>query len=261
MMDMVAAIDGTIIMTADLVNAINMIYDLRVPSKWQFQSGAEISWLTPSLGGWIKGLTDRHYQLDSWLTKGTRPISFWLTGFYNPQGFLTAALQEVTRLHSEQKWSLDAVEPKTEVQKEIIVDESGRIEKTFTVPQEGVCIHGLYLEGAAWSKTEKKLEDQVSKDPFQCFPVIHVTAMSTAIQTDTRPQGGARRGQESRPGETHYSCPVYKYPKRNDRYLITRIWLRPESTKEPNKGDKQENGMNARTNWKLKGVALLCTKE
>jgi dynein heavy chain len=27
MMDMVAAIDGTIIMTADLVNAISMIYD------------------------------------------------------------------------------------------------------------------------------------------------------------------------------------------------------------------------------------------
>jgi dynein heavy chain len=115
MLDMVAAIDGTIIMTADLVNAINMVYDFRVPSKWQFQAGAEISWLTPSLAGWIKGLIDRHYQLDNWLQKGSRPISFWLTGFYNPQGFLTAVMQEVTRQHSEQKWSLDAVEPKTEV--------------------------------------------------------------------------------------------------------------------------------------------------
>jgi len=180
MNDMVEAINGTIIMTADLVNAINMVYDLRVPTKWQFQSGAEISWLTPSLGGWIKGLIDRHYQLDNWLQKGQRPISFWLTGFYNPQGFLTAAMQEVTRQHADQKWSLDAVEPKTEVQKEIIGDESGRIEKTFTVPTEGVCVHGLYLEGAAWSRNEKKLEDQVSKDPFQPFPVIHFTAQSTA---------------------------------------------------------------------------------
>jgi len=115
MNDMVAAIEGTIIMTADLVNAINMVFDFRVPQKWQFQAGAEISWLTPSLGGWIKGLIDRHYQMDQWLCRGTRPISFWLTGFYNPQGFLTAAMQEVTRQHSEQKWSLDAVEPKTEV--------------------------------------------------------------------------------------------------------------------------------------------------
>merc|ERR1719469_360601 len=89
-----------------------MVYDWRVPSKWQIKSGEEISWLTPSLGGWIKGLVDRHYQLDSWLSKGQRPISFWLTGFYNPQGFLTAAKQEVTRMHAEQKWSLDAIETK-----------------------------------------------------------------------------------------------------------------------------------------------------
>lgn len=101
MNDMVAAIDGTIIMTAGLVEAINQVYDFRVPTTWQFQAGAEISWLTPSLGGWIKGLIDRYFQLNNWLTRGQRPISFWLTGFYNPQGFLTAAMQEVTRQHSE----------------------------------------------------------------------------------------------------------------------------------------------------------------
>ena len=101
MADMVSAIEGTIIMTAELVDCIDKIFDFRVPVKWQFQAGAEISWLTPSLGGWIKGLIDRHYQLNNWLTKGSRPISFWLTGFYNPQGFLTAAMQEVTRQHSE----------------------------------------------------------------------------------------------------------------------------------------------------------------
>lgn len=93
-------------------------------------------------------------------------------------------MQEVTRQHAEQKWSLDSVEPKTEVQKEIIGGEDGRIEKQFTVPTEGVCIHGLYLEGAAWSRNEKRLEDSTSKDPFQPFPVIHLTAMSTAAPAD-----------------------------------------------------------------------------
>jgi len=145
MHEMVQAIDGTMTMTAELVDAINKIFDARVPAKWQFQSGAEISWLTPSLGGWIKGLIDRHFQLNNWLQKGSRPISFWLTGFYNPQGFLTAAMQEVTRQHAEQKWSLDSVESKTEVQKEILGGDDGKIEKTFQVPSEGVCIHGLYL--------------------------------------------------------------------------------------------------------------------
>jgi dynein heavy chain len=94
---MIDAIEGTIIMTPDLVEAINSIYDFRVPRKWCYDpTGAEISWLTPSLSGWIKGLLDRHYQLYNWISK-ERPLSFWLTGFFNPQGFLTAVRQEVTR--------------------------------------------------------------------------------------------------------------------------------------------------------------------
>lgn len=34
MSDMVQAIDGTIIMTADIVDSINAIYDFRVPKSW-----------------------------------------------------------------------------------------------------------------------------------------------------------------------------------------------------------------------------------
>lgn len=97
MNNMIDAIEGTIIMTPDLVEAINSIFDFRVPRKWCYDpTGAEISWLTPSLSGWIKGLLDRHFQLFNWINK-ERPPSYWLTGFFNPQGFLTAVKQEVTR--------------------------------------------------------------------------------------------------------------------------------------------------------------------
>lgn len=90
MTNMVDAIDGSIIMTPDIVESINATYDFRVPRKFQYDpTGAEISWLTPSLGGWIKGLLDRHHQLSNWIFRD-RPASFWLTGFFNPQGFLTA---------------------------------------------------------------------------------------------------------------------------------------------------------------------------
>jgi dynein heavy chain len=90
MVNMIDAIEGTIIMTPDIVDAINSVYDFRVPRNWCFDpTGAEISWLTPSLASWIKGLLDRHYQLNGWINK-ERPPSFWLTGFFNPQGFLTA---------------------------------------------------------------------------------------------------------------------------------------------------------------------------
>ena len=90
MVDMIEAIDGNVSMTPDIVDSINAVFDFRVPRKWQYDpTGAEISWLTASLSGWIKGLLDRHHQLSNWIGK-ERPPSFWLTGFFNPQGFLTS---------------------------------------------------------------------------------------------------------------------------------------------------------------------------
>jgi len=128
--DMVLAIEGQIIMTPDIVDSINSVYDFRVPRKWQYDpTGAEISWLTDSLAGWLKGLLDRHHQLSNWIFK-ERPPSYWLTGFFNPQGFLTAMKQEVTRSkkNTNEPWSLDEVIYKTDVMKEIIAGDDGRIE-------------------------------------------------------------------------------------------------------------------------------------
>ena len=61
-------------------------------------------------------------------------------------------MQEVTRMHAEQKWSLEQVEPKFTPEKDIIQGDDGRVEKQLTPKPEGAFIHGLYLEGAQWSK-------------------------------------------------------------------------------------------------------------
>lgn len=59
---MIEAIEGTIIMTPDIVDAITSVFDYRVPRNWCFDpTGAEISWLTPSLAGWIAGLNNRYH--------------------------------------------------------------------------------------------------------------------------------------------------------------------------------------------------------
>lgn len=54
LVDVIDAIDGQIIMTPNILDAINAISDAKVPNMWVYDpSGAEISWLTPNLGTWI----------------------------------------------------------------------------------------------------------------------------------------------------------------------------------------------------------------
>lgn len=253
------AIDGTISMTPDIVDSINAVYDFRVPRKFQYDpTGAEISWLTASLAGWIKGLLDRYAQLNLWISKMERPPSFWLTGFFNPQGFLTAMKQEVNR--QKKTWSLDEVEYTSDVLKEIIQGEDGRIEgKTVNHPSEGVHIHGLFLEGAGWNRGEKRLEESQPKELYYQFPILHVSAISTAKDTSKPAAMGSKGANDLQQlAKTAYHCPVYKYPKRNDKYLIFRCYLKAEAQGAPQNPNK---GMTPILKWKLSAVALLCSKE
>ena len=88
---------------------------LQVPNSWVWTPGAdEFSWVLPTLGLWFSSFLERDAQFRTWLNTG-RPLTFWLTGFFNPQGFLTAMKQEVTRMHKAQSWALDEVAYYTEV--------------------------------------------------------------------------------------------------------------------------------------------------
>lgn len=99
--DLKLAIDGTIIMSANLQQALDALYDARVPDAW-----VKISWQSSTLGIWFSELLGRAAQFSTWTYDG-RPLVFWLSGFFNPQGFLTAIRQEITRAHSG--WALDNV--------------------------------------------------------------------------------------------------------------------------------------------------------
>ena len=260
MNDIILAIEGSIIMTPELVNAIEAIYDVRVPTKWQYDpTGVEISWMIPTLGSWLKGLKDRYHQLNQWYTNG-RPPSYWLTGFFNPQGFLTAMKQEVTR-QQKGAWSLDDVVYKTDVKQEIVKSEDGRLDPSARYPniQDGVLIHGLYMEGAGWDIKGGHIKDSEPKQLFFKFPMINVSATSTAPDTSGMPNQMPRGRQEDKSKDnSSYECPVYKYTKRNDKYLIFRVKLKGEGSRANAQSNKQ---MTPKINWKLKGVCLLCSKD
>ena len=95
---------------------------------------------------------EKSLKLNSWIFE-SRPNCFWLTGFFNPQGFLTAMRQEVTRAHASKGWALDAVKLTNDITK--------MMKEDVTAPPNpdvgGVYIYGLFLDGAGWDKKNTKL--------------------------------------------------------------------------------------------------------
>merc|ERR1712135_169214 len=143
--DLKLAIDGTIIMSESLRDALNQMFDARVPADWH-----KVSWDSSTLG-------------------------FWFTGFFNPQGFLTAMRQEVTRAHTAKGWALDSVVLYNDVTKMVTED------VTSPPPAEigGVYVYGLFLDGAGWDRRNMKLLESPPKVLYTGLPVVHVYAINT----------------------------------------------------------------------------------
>ncbi|KAM8731517.1 dynein axonemal heavy chain 5 [Acanthopagrus schlegelii] len=224
--DLRLAIDGTIIMSEDLRDALDCMFDARIPRLW-----LRISWPSATLGFWFSELLERNQQLSGWISAG-RPNQFWLTGFFNPQGFLTAMRQETTRSNLSRGWALDTVTLSNDVTKMMREDVSA------PPPEDvgGVYIYGLFLDGAGWDRRSAKLTEAPPKVLFTPLPVVHVYAISSANMADSkRPAGGG--------AVSLYSCPVYKKPRRTDLNFIFSLQLRSVQPAE---------------HWTLRGAALLC---
>ncbi|XP_035785030.1 dynein heavy chain 8, axonemal-like [Anopheles albimanus] len=210
--DLLLAIDGVIIMNEQLRDALDNIYDARVPTVWK-----RGSWASASLGFWFTELIERNAQLHSWCFR-RRPVMFWMTGFFNPQGFLTAMRQEVARAHKG--WALDMITLHNDVTQMVAED-------CKVAPVEGVYIYGLYLDGAGWDKRKVRLQEATNKILYSPMPVIHVYAINSTAAKDPK----------------LYECPVYKKANRTDLNYITPLWL--QTLKPPD-------------HWIMRGVALLC---
>ncbi|XP_039662329.1 dynein heavy chain 5, axonemal isoform X3 [Perca fluviatilis] len=192
--DLKLAIDGTIIMSENLRDALDCMYDARIPSRWK-----KASWASSTLGFWFTELLERNRQFQAWIFEG-RPNCFWMTGLFNPQGFLTAMRQEITR--ANKGWALDRM---------VLCNEVTRWMKEDITqpPAEGVYVYGLYLEGAGWDRRSCKLIDSKPKVLFEMMPVIRMYADNNGVK-DSR----------------LYSCPVYKKPVRTDMNYIAAVDLK-----------------------------------
>jgi len=231
------AIKGEVVMTDVLQDCLDAMFDARPPRSWMFTvAGDEFSWILPSVGLWFSSLLARDKQDRDWM-EGGRPPCFWLTGFFNPQGCLTAMKQEVCRKHQKDpanKWALDDIMYHTEV----LTTE--KPEHIRAQPPEGIYVSGLFLEGAAWNRDQVQIEESAPKVLFVPLPVLFCSANLKTEEMKVIKETFGAQGP--------YNCPCYKYRNKTDRFFIFWVTLKCTPDKNP-------------AFWTMRATSLLCNTE
>ena len=151
------AIRGDVVMGQELERMYSSFLNQKVPKNWTDQAYPSLK----PLGSWVKDLIARVEFIASWLTQGPRP-SYWLSAFFFPQGFMTAALQVYAR---QTQTPIDTLKFRTEV-----------LPKTHhqikEMPSKGVHIHGLYMQGARWELHRNRIDESEPGSLFIEMPVV-----------------------------------------------------------------------------------------
>ncbi|CAG9319005.1 unnamed protein product [Blepharisma stoltei] len=164
------AATGNSIMSIDLEEIAASLLIGKVPDSWK-----QISYPTiKPLASFVDNLAERVNFIESWIENGT-PEVFWFPGFFYPQSFLTAILQNYARDHGT---DMERVKFIHEVLNEDIFVE------------EGCIVGGLILEGARY---EEKLEENMTKEFTYMLPNIYFKPEENQVQD-----------------EGIFTCPVFK---------------------------------------------------
>jgi dynein heavy chain len=172
------ALRGVVVLSNELEAMGDALFDQRVPALWQSKAYPSLK----PLRAWFRDFLQRLEFITSWIA--SPPKAFWISGFFFPQGFLTAVLQNFARKYSI---PIDTV---TFGYRNL----NEQLDKITERPTDGVYMHGLFLEGARWSSAEGSLVDPRPKELFSPMPVVHLLPEKDR----TAPVSGI------------YRCPVYK---------------------------------------------------
>ncbi|XP_070251371.1 dynein axonemal heavy chain 9 isoform X5 [Myotis yumanensis] len=182
---------GELTMTSDMENLENNLYLDTVPEPWARRAYPS----TAGLAVWFLDLLSRIKELEAWVGDFAMPSTVWLTGFFNPQSFLTAIMQSMAR---KNEWPLDQMALQCDVTKK-------NREDFRSPPREGAYVHGLFMEGARWDAQAGVITEAKLKDLTPPMPVMFIKAIP-ADKQDCR---------------SVYACPVYKTCQRGPTYIWT----------------------------------------
>ncbi|TMW64716.1 hypothetical protein Poli38472_011596 [Pythium oligandrum] len=173
------AIKGLVVMSGPLEKMYNGFLIQQIPREWE---DAGYPCLKP-LASWIEDFFQRISFTDDWLVKGP-PTTFWLSGFFFPQGFMTAVKQSFSR---DKKIAIDALCVSCEIM-------SKDKDSYRTSPPFGVYIYGLFMEGARFDRTNRMMAESIPGELLDRMPVIWLKPM---------------KRDEYKPQDV-YECPLYK---------------------------------------------------
>nr|XP_021499024.1 dynein heavy chain 9, axonemal [Meriones unguiculatus] len=182
---------GELTMTSEMENLQNALYLDVVPEPWARRAYPS----TAGLAAWFLDLLNRIKELEVWTGDFAMPSTVWLTGFFNPQSFLTAIMQSMAR---KNEWPLDQMALQCDVTKK-------SREEFRSPPREGAYIHGLFMEGACWDTQAGIITEAKLKDLTPPMPVMFLKAIP-ADKQDCR---------------SVYACPVYKTCQRGPTFVWT----------------------------------------
>lgn len=173
------AIRGFIVMSETLDSMYLSILNNQVPKNWQAVAYPSLKVLSL----WYPDLIERVEVIKKWLDEGN-PTSYWLPGLFFPQGFMTGVLQTHARQYKIAIDKLDFA---------FTILEAEKAEEIEEIPEQGVYIWGLFLDGARWDRENEILTDQLPSKMVETMPIIHF-----------KPQ------EDYKPDPEDYQAPLYK---------------------------------------------------
>ncbi|CAG9766670.1 unnamed protein product [Ceutorhynchus assimilis] len=177
LMTMMKALQGLVAMSPEVEAFSNSLLMGRIPASWAAVSYPSLK----NLPNYVSDFVNRIEFLQKWFDEG-KPPTYWISGFFFTQAFLTGVKQNFARKYTI---PIDKLTFDFDILKG---------EESSTAPPDGAYIYGLFTDGARYDRNKGVIAELLPKILHDVMPLVWIIPI---------------REKNYEPG-TRYLAPVYK---------------------------------------------------